>query len=203
MKTEHSANTRETPRPAFPGVHEGPSVMTIEAWMPSEIKAISVLVDQLMRLIEGSRCVADNESAVELALREALSNAVVHGNEMDAHKLVQVCCRCEQGKGVWLTVKDQGKGFDPTAVPDPVAVERLEEEHGRGIRLMKLAMDEVSFECGGTLIHMWKGLTGDPRAELPTNTAPARHPQANNVQKGISSVAAHAKAVVGQRRQSA
>jgi serine/threonine-protein kinase RsbW len=203
MNTENSANVRPAPHPALAGIHVSPSVMTIEAWMLSEIKAISPLVDQLMRLIEGSRCVAGNESAVELALREALSNAVIHGNEMDGHKLVQVRCRCEQGKGVSLTVKDQGKGFDQTAVPDPVTVERLEEEHGRGMHLMKLAMDEVSFECGGTVVHMWKGPTGDPRAELRTNNAPARHRQANNVQKGVSSVAAHANAVVGQRRQAA
>jgi len=135
------------------------SLLEIEAWMPSEIKAISLLVDQLMRLIEESRCVTGNESSVELALREALSNAVIHGNEMDARKLVQARCRCERGKGVWLTVKDQGKGFDPAAVPDPVAVERLEVEHGRGIHLMKLAMDQVSFEGGGTVVHMWKGLS--------------------------------------------
>jgi serine/threonine-protein kinase RsbW len=166
MKTEYSANTRQAPRTAFAGVHEGPSVMTVEAWMPSEIKAISPLVDQLMRLIEGSRCVAGNEYALELALREALSNAVIHGNEMDAHKLVQVRCRCEEGKGVWVTVKDQGKGFDPAAVPDPVAVERLEEEHGRGIHLMKLAMDEVSFERGGSEVHMRKGPARDLTAEL-------------------------------------
>ena len=67
--------------------------------MPSEIKAISPLVNRLMRLIEGSRCVAGNEPAVELALREALSNAVVHGNGIDAHKLVQIRCPCELGKG--------------------------------------------------------------------------------------------------------
>jgi serine/threonine-protein kinase RsbW len=197
MKTEHSANTRETPRPAFAGVHEGPSVMTIEAWMPSEMKAISPLVDQLMRLIEGSRCVAGNESAVELALREALSNAVIHGKEMDGHKLVQVRCRCERGKGVSLTVKDQGKGFDQNAVPDPVAVERLEEEHGRGIHLMKLPMDQVSFEGGGTVVHMRKGPVRDVRAELRTNNAPARHAQVNDLQQGVSVVAAHTNAVAG------
>jgi anti-sigma regulatory factor (Ser/Thr protein kinase) len=196
MKTEYSVNTRQTPRPAFAGVHEGPSVMTVEAWMPSEIKAISPLVDQLMRLIEGSRCVAGNEYALELALREALSNAVIHGNEMDAHKLVQVRCRCEGGKGVWVTVKDQGKGFDPTAVPDPLAVERLEEEHGRGIHLMKLAMDRVCFEDGGTVVHMWKGLTRDTRAEQRTSNASANDAQGNNLQKGVSDIAAHAIAVV-------
>ena len=169
-------------------------MMTVEALMASEIKAISPLVDQLMRLIEGSRCVAGNKYAVELALREALSNAVIHGNEMDAHKLVQVRCRCERGKGVWLTVKDQGKGFDPAAVPDPVAVERLEEEHGRGIHLMKLAMDEVFFERGGSEVHMRKGPARDLTAELRANNASANHTQGNNSQKAVSAVEMRADA---------
>jgi serine/threonine-protein kinase RsbW len=178
-------------------------LIEIEAWMPSKIKAISPLVDQLMRLVEGSSCVAGNESAVELALREALSNAVIHGNEMDAHKLVQVRCRCEQGKGVGLTVKDQGKGFDPADVPDPMAVEGVEKEHGRGIHLMKSAMDQVSFQPGGTVVHMWKGLTRDPRAETRTNNESTRRTEVNNLQRGVSVVAAHANAVVGQHRQAA
>jgi serine/threonine-protein kinase RsbW len=148
-------------------------LLKIEAWMPSEIKAISPLVDRLMRLIEGSRCVAGNERAVELALREALSNAVVHGNQMDAHKLVQIRCRCELGKGVFIIVKDHGQGFDPKAVPDPLAVERLEAEHGRGIHLMKLAMDEVSFERGGTEVHMRKGPARNPRTVRRSNNETA------------------------------
>jgi len=173
--------------PALAGIRRNRSLFEIEAWLPSEIKAISPLVDQLMRLIEGSRCVAGNEYAVELALREALSNAVIHGNEMDAHKLVRIYCRCEHGKGVRLTVKDEGKGFDSAAVPDPLAVDRLEEEHGRGIQLMKSSMDQVCFEGGGTVVHMWKGLTRDPRTEVRNNNV----------------VAAHANAVVGQHRQAA
>jgi len=173
--------------PAFAGIRRNRSLFEMEAWLPSEIKAISPLVDQLMRLIEGSRCIAGNEYAVELALREALSNAVIHGNEMDAHKLVRIHCCCEHGKGVCLTVKDQGKGFDPTAVADPVAVERLKEEHGRGIQLMKSSMDQVCFEGGGTVVRMWKGLTRDPRTEVRNNNV----------------VAAHANAIVGQHRQAA
>jgi two-component sensor histidine kinase len=88
------------------------SLLEIEAWMPSEIRAISPLTDRLMRLIEGSRCVAGDERAVQLALREALSNAVIHGNGMDAHKLVRIRCRCELGKGVSIIVTDSGQGFD-------------------------------------------------------------------------------------------
>jgi serine/threonine-protein kinase RsbW len=131
-------------------------LLEIDSWIPSEIKAISPLVDRLMRLIEGSHCVAGEEQAVELALREALTNAVVHGNGMDVHKLAHVRCRCELGKGISLLVSDQGQGFDPNAIPDPLAAENLEAEHGRGILLMKLAMDEVRFENNGSEVHMRK-----------------------------------------------
>ena len=165
MGRTQTANEQSALRPAFAGVHASRSLLKIEAWMPSEIKAISPLVNRLMRLIQGSRCVAGNESAVELALQEALSNAVVHGNRMDAHKLVQIRCQCELGKGVSIVVTDQGQGFDPKAVPDPLAVERLQAEHGRGIHIMKLAMDEVWFERRGSEAHMQKGPAGNPRTD--------------------------------------
>jgi serine/threonine-protein kinase RsbW len=127
--------------------------------MPSEVKAISPLVDRLIRLIEESRCISGEEFSVELALREALNNAVLHGNRLDPGKLVHVYCRCELGKGVSVVVKDQGKGFDPNAIPDPLAAENLGAENGRGILLMKSQMDEVAFECEGTEVHMRKRCT--------------------------------------------
>jgi anti-sigma regulatory factor (Ser/Thr protein kinase) len=138
-------------------------LLEVDAWIPSELKAISPLVDRLMRLIEGSRCIAGEEYAVELGLREALSNAVIHGNRLDAHKLVHVRCRCKVGKEISLIVSDQGQGFDVQTVSDSVAVENLEAEHGRGIQLMKSVMDEVSFQHRGTEVHMCKRLARDVR----------------------------------------
>src|SRR6266853_2605103 len=105
MGRTQTANEQSALRPAFAGVHAGRSLLKIEAWMPSEIKAISPLVNRLMRMIEGSRCIAGDEPALELALWEALNNAVVHGNRMDAHKLVHIQCRCDSGKGISLVVK--------------------------------------------------------------------------------------------------
>jgi len=157
MNDARSVNVRSDLRPAFAGRGAG-SLLEIDAWIQSEIKAISPLVERLMRLIEGSHCITGEEPAVELALREALNNAVVHGNRLDAHKLVHVRCRCKVGEGISLIVSDQGQGFDPRTVSDPVAVENLEKDHGRGIHLMKLAMDEVSFEQRGTEVHMCKRL---------------------------------------------
>ena len=139
--------------------------LKVHTWVRSEIGLISPLVDWLTSLIAGSRCVLGAEEFVELALREALSNAMLHGNRLDARKLVHVRCCCESGKAVFIVVRDQGNGFDPNKVPDPLAVENLNSEHGRGIHLMKLAMDEISFERHGTEVHMRKA--SGPRQEIP------------------------------------
>jgi serine/threonine-protein kinase RsbW len=109
-------------------------------------------------LIEGSQCVPGEEFGVELALREALDDAVVHGNHEHPEAKVHIRCRCWPGKEISIVVTDQGKGFDfeKTAgdrlMSDPVS------EHGRGIQLMKAYMDIVHFERGEPEVHMRKGL---------------------------------------------
>jgi serine/threonine-protein kinase RsbW len=165
MNDARAVNVRADLWPTFAGRGAG-SLLEIDAWIPSEISAISPLVERLMRLVEGSHCVTGEETAVELALLEALSNAVVHGNRLDAHKLVHVRCRCKGGKGISITVSDQGQGFDPSAVADPLSVDNLDAEYGRGIHLMKLAMDEVSFKQRGAEVHMWKGPANDVGARM-------------------------------------
>jgi serine/threonine-protein kinase RsbW len=164
MTRIQTANEPSAFQPQSAGRHTDP-LFEIEAWMPSEIKAISPQMDRLMRLIEGSHCVCGEEASVELALAEALNNAVVHGNRLDREKLVQVLCRCELGKGISLVVKDQGQGFDPNAVPDPTAAENISADHGRGIWLIKTVMDEVSFERGGTEVRMRKAPARQPGTE--------------------------------------
>jgi serine/threonine-protein kinase RsbW len=130
--------------------------LEVHTWLRSEIALISPFTDWLMNLIAGSRCVRGKEEFVELALREAMNNAMLHGNRMDARKLVHVRCCCQNTKGLFIVVRDQGHGFDPNNIPNPLAVENLLAEHGRGIYLMKWAVDEVSFERGGTEVHIRK-----------------------------------------------
>jgi serine/threonine-protein kinase RsbW len=165
----------------FAGRRAG-SWLEIGTWIPSEIKAIAPLVERLMRLIEGSHCITGEESAVELALREALNNAVVHGNRLDARKLVHVRCRCKVGDGISIAVSDQGQGFDASSVPDPVAGENLLAEHGRGIHVMKWAMDEVSFEQRGAEVRMRKRPANDPKARLNTSNESANGTPKSNSQ---------------------
>ena len=132
------------------------AVLEIDSWMPSEVRAISPFVDRVMRLIEGSQCVPGEEFAIELALREALNNAVVHGNQEDPEKKVHIRCRCGSGGGISMVVTDQGKGFDYGKLlsngpsPEPAV------PHGHGLQLMKAYMDDVHFTRGGSEVHMSK-----------------------------------------------
>jgi serine/threonine-protein kinase RsbW len=141
--------------------------LDISAWMPSEPKAITPLVDRLMQLVQEAHCLSGESLPLELGLREALYNAVVHGNRLDPAKLVEIHCRSERKNELDIVVKDQGQGFDLNAVPNPLAAENLLTEHGRGILFMRHWMDEVWFEQGGTVVHMRKGFHTQEGNEIP------------------------------------
>ena len=102
-----------------------------------------------------------NEEAVHymsVAIRESVVNAMKHGNKLDETKRVIVEFVMHSG-ALEVRVQDQGKGFDPNAVPDPVAEENLLKAYGRGIFFMKSFMDEVQYsfpEQGGTRVTMLK-----------------------------------------------
>jgi serine/threonine-protein kinase RsbW len=129
--------------------------LELERSLPSEVAAISPFVDRLMLLLRKSGCVPEGENDVEIALREALANAIIHGNHENPRKHVHVRCRCQRDD-VSIAIKDEGQGFDSNKTPDPTAPENTGSVHGRGIYLMKALMDEVHFEEGGVLVHMRK-----------------------------------------------
>src|SRR5256885_2209382 len=153
MRSLNGASDSQSP---FPGKRSGSSILEVDSWMPSAIQAISPLVDRLMRLIEGSHCVPGAEPDIQLALREALDNAVVHGNREDPKTKVHIRCRCEPGKEISIVVTDQGKGFDFGKLVDKGLRSHPATEYGHGIQLMKAYMDEVHFERGGSEVHLRK-----------------------------------------------
>jgi serine/threonine-protein kinase RsbW len=124
--------------------------------LPSQVGIISPFVDQLMRFIARFRIRNGSELDIEIALREALANAIVHGNQESPRKRVYVTCRCTTDGEVSITVEDEGQGFGSESVLDPTTPENRLLTYGRGIYLMKTSMDEVRFERGGAVVHMQK-----------------------------------------------
>lgn len=124
--------------------------------LPNVLSAVSPFIDDAMRFIARFRAVDGSEADIELALREGLLNAVIHGNRQDPGSRVFVAIRCSADGEVLITIRDQGDGFDESSVPDPTAPENLTSSSGRGIYLMRAYMDEVWFEEGGTAVYMRK-----------------------------------------------
>lgn len=124
--------------------------------IPCDVDAIESVVHRVMQSIRKTNCVQESHFEVELALREALANAIVHGCRSDTTKLIQLCVACDEWHGLLIVVRDPGSGFDPSAIPSPVEGQNIYSLHGRGIFLMNQFMDEVRFESGGREIRMRK-----------------------------------------------
>jgi serine/threonine-protein kinase RsbW len=124
--------------------------------LPSQVEVISPFVDQLMRFIKRFPNGDGSELDIEIAIREALANAMLHGNQENPRKRVYITSRCSQDGQVLITIRDQGQGFDNGTILDPRAPENILSRNGRGIYLMRALMDEVHFEEGGTVVKMCK-----------------------------------------------
>jgi len=127
-----------------------------EIVFPGKVGEIAPVIKGLMGMIEALKCAEGKEFEIEMALHEALVNAVIHGCKGDPTKLVQVCIACDEERGILIVVRDPGPGFDPHSLPSPLMGENLFASHGRGIYLINQLMDEVSFKRGGAEIHMRK-----------------------------------------------
>jgi serine/threonine-protein kinase RsbW len=156
MSQIQNLNSASDSQSKFSGKRSLSPALEIDSWMPSDLQAISPTVDSLMVLIKESQCVPGYEFDVELALREALGNAVVHGNHEHQKARVHIRCRCWPGQEISIVVTDQGRGFDFGKTPENGLTSDSPSEHGRGIQLMKAYMDEVRFARGGSEVHMRK-----------------------------------------------
>jgi serine/threonine-protein kinase RsbW len=129
-------------------------LVKLDELIPSDTRHIEGVVSKVLQLLEENGCCHDLGN-VQLALQEALINAVLHGNRSDAEKYVRVCVAIEEGCGILIIVKDSGSGFDPSKLPDPTMGENIYRERGRGVYLIQQLMDEVQFKFGdGTALIM-------------------------------------------------
>ena len=96
------------------------------------------------------------EHKLMIALTEAVNNAILHGNRSNEEKKVRVVCEVQED-GVLFTVTDEGKGFRPDTVANPLKEENLLKQSGRGIFLMRTLLDRVEFHRtrAGMEVKLW------------------------------------------------
>lgn len=121
----------------------------------STTRGINRAVADILRSARGT-ALEEHKAEIEIALREALANAVFHGNKSEADKKVLVRAYCDPSRGLIIAVRDEGAGFDPAAVPDPRSKDRIQLTHGRGIFLMRELMDHVEHRKGGREVVLFK-----------------------------------------------
>ena len=123
---------------------------------PSCLDSVDAVLERAMAKLEELDCLNGHRESVDLSLREALVNAVKHGNRGDRAKRVELDCFQQADGSILLVVRDEGPGFDPGRVPDPTEPENIFRGSGRGILMIRSFMDDVRFERGGREIRMIK-----------------------------------------------
>ena len=124
--------------------------------IPADPRAIPTVTDGVMQVLVDKKWSDERIMQVELALQEALANAIRHGCKGDSSRQVQCVVNCDIDGEVLIVVRDPGSGFDATTVPNPLANENVLKSSGRGIFLINQLMDEVAFKDGGRELQMRK-----------------------------------------------
>ena len=141
-------------RPALLNVTEE----TTELTLPSRIESVEEAAVAVAGILSRSGVGDEIAYGVDMAIREAVTNAVLHGNRQDAAKFVYVTVKSSPG---WLeiSVHDEGAGFNPADVPNPTETENILKSSGRGIFFMRTFMNDVEWLIrpeGGTTVKMSK-----------------------------------------------
>lgn len=131
---------------------------TTELTLPSRLDSIAEAAARAAEVAGRYGFDAEALFGIDMAVREAVTNAVLHGNRQDESKTVELGFTFS-GSTLSITVRDEGEGFNPADVPDPTDEQNLLKTSGRGILFMRSFMDAVEWEQhtgGGTIVRMTK-----------------------------------------------
>jgi serine/threonine-protein kinase RsbW len=131
------------------------TVYTKSCVLPNTTKAAGQICRQLLGEVKQRGFGEQDIFAIHLALEEALTNAVDHGNHGDPNKTVAVDCLITPEK-FDISITDQGSGFDLEGLPDPRLGENLYKTEGRGVLLIRAYMDVVEYNTLGNCVHLIK-----------------------------------------------
>jgi serine/threonine-protein kinase RsbW len=113
------------------------------------------LIGEVMEVVRNNQWSDKDVFAVELALEEALTNAVKHGNNSEPSKSVRFDCKLHENK-IYARIEDEGSGFDPYSLADPREQENQMIESGRGVLLIKHFVTKVEWNDRGNVIEFEK-----------------------------------------------
>jgi serine/threonine-protein kinase RsbW len=137
---------------ARPAVPKQPTRQRIR--MVSLRRAITPAIEQVLRAVEPAGFTESQRQDLEVALAEALANAVVHGNQLRPRAFVGISVEVEPRRGAVITVKDSGAGFVSDTLPDPLEPDKLMLPRGRGVFLMRRLMDGVEYNRRGNQVRL-------------------------------------------------
>jgi serine/threonine-protein kinase RsbW len=138
--------------------HESTQTHSLELELESGLESVDFAEAAILREAQAVGFDEDELHKIGISVRECMVNAVVHGNRYNARKKVYVKVSRTPDR-IAISVGDEGEGFDPAAIPDPLANENLLRFSGRGIMLMRAFMDEFEVslrEPKGTEVRMVK-----------------------------------------------
>jgi len=128
--------------------------------LPSERGASRLVTDELLEQLGVHGWSPSDIFAIHLAAEEAIVNAIVHGNKLDAGKRVHVACEVSP-ELARIEITDEGPGFDPRKVPDCTLEERLDAPGGRGVMLMRSFMTRIEYNAKGNSVLLEKKRPAD------------------------------------------
>jgi serine/threonine-protein kinase RsbW len=150
---------------ATPGVGDTSLFMTAQSKvsyrMESTLESVNKAEEMADQIAAQSGFDEDIRGGISMAVREAMINAVLHGNAYDPAKRVNLTFE-QNNRELIITIGDEGRGLEPDEIPDPLAPENLMKQSGRGIFLIRAFMDEVRFRKlePGTEITLIKRIPG-------------------------------------------
>jgi serine/threonine-protein kinase RsbW len=135
-----------------------------ERYIPSSPGAGRAVQEEIIEQLRRQRWCGRDRFCVLLALEEAMTNAIKHGNRLDVEKQVRVTCKLSS-KMLRIEIADQGPGFDPASLPDPTDPWRIECPCGRGVMLIHKFMSRVAYNPAGNQVILEKDRDGSDDCE--------------------------------------
>lgn len=121
--------------------------------IPSNRKNIHRVEDFFRSVNETYRLSDEKLHTLLVAVTEAVNNGIIHGNKNDESKMVTVTCRLSNGL-LTVKIRDEGSGFDPASLSNPLEEDNLLRTGGRGVFLMKAFMQSVEYNAAGNEVTM-------------------------------------------------